>query len=274
MASISISPPRPWNVLPFHSFATRVPFCAIFISKSYCRLLKPRLFKSVHSQRNMQVQKSPHQKPHIITDCFAMPPAIHFGRRQALHPAQWCLVPVHTRCHPRSYTCAASPTPSSPLPATSLAAAAVDAKSAELARLQACIQWAVAEEAYGQAAALNRRASALQAADALTQLRAAMSSAVAAQDYAGAAALRDASYRGLLGWWRVTADGQDAWGHLVHISEAYGRLAARGYTPSHIADMHGWRQESPYRSSVGNANVSEAGLPLFEIVFYHDSEGA
>lgn len=194
-----------------------------------------------------------------------MPLSLSVGTRQS--PSQWFLVRTRPKGPHHASPCACAATPAE-------AAAAVNAAATELARLQVRIHGAAAAEEYGRAATLRRRATALQTADPLTQLRAALSAAVTAQDYAGAAALRDASRCGLIGWWRVAPDGCDVWGHLVHISDEYGRLAARAYTPSHIAGIHGWRQEIPYCSSLGNATVAEAGVPLFEIVFYRGDDGA
>lgn len=88
---------------------------------------------------------------------------------------------------------------------------------------------------------------------------------MAAEDYGAAAAVRDAAGLGLLGWWAGQGE-DDPRGHLLHVTRCFGRLAARVYTPSQLAEMKGWTKANPLRHnskllSKAPQNVSEGGIP-------------
>lgn len=64
--------------------------------------------------------------------------------------------------------------------------------------------------------------------------------------YGDAAVIRDTTAVGLVGWWAGGTE-DDPCGHVLHITRDFGRLTARAYTPSNLAEMKGWTEENPLR---------------------------
>ena len=74
--------------------------------------------------------------------------------------------------------------------------------------------------------------------------------AIREERYSDAADVRDSTAVGLQGWW-AGGPQDDPYGHVLHISRAYGRFVARAYTPSNLAEMKGWTESNPLRQDEG-----------------------
>jgi hypothetical protein len=172
---------------------------------------------------------------------------------------------------------ASNPTPSVQPPSTAwwkTFASEMDTQAMNLARSRAFVHRAAAAEQYAAAARHAAAVSSLVAANSATQIQASLADAVNADDFPRAAALRDAALLRLRGWWRVTAHGSDPWGHLVHVTEGYGRLSARAYSAAHLAELHGWQDDTFFNTEGGAVAVEEGGVPLFEVMLTHTPDGA
>ena len=132
----------------------------------------------------------------------------------------------------------------------------------------------MAAQDYAAAATLAARAQTLQSQDALAVAHSAIDAAVARHDFACAAALRDSAMLRLRGWWSVAPDSTDPQGHLLHVSESYGRLRARAYSPRQLAEAHGWHEGAQMQRSEARLPLEATGVPLFDVMLRQTSNGA
>lgn len=93
---------------------------------------------------------------------------------------------------------------------------AQDEAAAERQQLAQRLQRAVASEAYPVAAMMRERLDELDAGDTVAVVQRRMAEALAQEDYAAAAQLRDEGCAGLAGWWAGSGE-DDPFGHLLHV---------------------------------------------------------
>mmetsp|Transcript_37767 Transcript_37767/g.84208 ORF Transcript_37767/g.84208 Transcript_37767/m.84208 type:complete len:920 (+) Transcript_37767:152-2911(+) len=112
----------------------------------------------------------------------------------------------------------------------------VDAAAEEQEDLTYRLQDAVRQERYGDAAAIKRMLSVAQEKDSVAHVQQQMQAALALEQYAEAAKLRDDAMAGLQGWWAGASE-DDPVGHLLHVQAEFGRWTGRAYRPRDIAEM-------------------------------------
>ena len=107
-------------------------------------------------------------------------------------------------------------------------AEALDINASKLMRTEAKLSEAVAKGDFTAAAILQRRKRRLQADDALCSTLRKLERLVAQEAYEQAAALRDAAYLPLVGWWHVQPCENDPHAHLVQVRDHHSLHANHG----------------------------------------------
>jgi hypothetical protein len=141
---------------------------------------------------------------------------------------------------------------------------------------------AVAAEDYAAAAALRVAQRRLELLDSVGSVLEGLEAAVAEERYSDAAALRDGGGAGLLGWWVGRGEGEDAQGHLLHVTPDFGRYVAHAYTGANIAELTvragaaagrrglGWGCVGMFaarRACFGSLLLSLGACPVFSLCF-------
>lgn len=130
------------------------------------------------------------------------------------------------------------------------------------------------QERFSDAALLSRQVQELQSEDIVAQLRADQICAVEQQDFIRAAALKKARLVNLLGWWQIgPLDKKDVRGHVMHVSEAFGKLVGRVYSASDLAKIFGCTAENHLGVKPTPELMSRLGTAVFEVIL-HSGSGA
>jgi hypothetical protein len=144
----------------------------------------------------------------------------------------------------------------------------------ELDKRQADLQFALEERAcavrqerFSDAAVAARKVQDIESQDIVASLRADQATAVEEQDFVRAASLQKARLAALLGWWQIAPDKKDVRGHVLHVSEAYGKLVGRVYSASDLAKILGCTPENKLGLSPSPQLKSQLGTTVFEVIF-------
>lgn len=124
---------------------------------------------------------------------------------------------------------------------------------------------AVAEEDFFAAAAFAGQAEELQATDSLRRLRQAQADAIAEQDYTKAAQIYQSRLGTLCGWWQVSPGQADVWGHVLHVTEQFGKLTGRAYSAADLVKLFGCTPNNQMRASLNKDMLSSVGETVFEV---------
>ena len=113
---------------------------------------------------------------------------------------------------------------------------------------------AAEEEDFTVAAAAHATTVRLARRDTVREVGIELFEAIAAEDYAAAAALRDAGGAGLVGWWASAPTPADPAGHLLRVAPRYGMYEGSLFRASDIAEAAGW-------GDFGKGGSSSSGSP-------------
>ena len=141
----------------------------------------------------------------------------------------------------------------------------LDAQQHRLEVLRESRDSAAAEEDFFAAAAFAQQAEDLESSDSLKRLRRAQADAIAAEDFEKAAQIHQARLGALCGWWHVSPGQADAWGHVLHVSESYGKLTGTAYSAADLVKVFGCTPDNQMRAKLNPELLGSVGATIFEV---------
>lgn len=141
----------------------------------------------------------------------------------------------------------------------------LDAQQRRLEVLRESRDSAAAEQDFFAAAAFAQQAEDLESSDSLKRLRQAQADAIAEQDFARAAQIYQARLGALCGWWHVSPGQADAWGHVLHVTESFGKLTGIAYSAADLVKVFGCTPDNQMRANLDRELLSSVGAPVFEV---------
>lgn len=141
----------------------------------------------------------------------------------------------------------------------------LDSQQRRLEILRESRDSAAAEQDFFAAAAFAQQAEDLESSDSLKRLRQAQADAIAEQDFAKAAQIYQARLGALCGWWHVSPGQADAWGHVLHVTESFGKLTGTAYSAADLVKVFGCTPDNQMRANLDHALLNRVGAPVFEV---------
>eukprot|EP00892_Ulva_mutabilis_P008116 jgi/Ulvmu1/5677/UM024_0024.1 len=141
----------------------------------------------------------------------------------------------------------------------------IDAQQRRLDMLLESRDSAAAEEDFFAAAAFARQAEEVQMTDSLRRLRQAQADAIADQNYDQAAQIYQARLGALCGWWQVSPGQEDVWGHVLHVTERFGKLTGTAYSAADLVKVFGCTPDNQMRAALNPGMLANVGETIFEV---------
>ena len=145
----------------------------------------------------------------------------------------------------------------------------LDEQNAELQSLVAERDSAAKQQRFSDAAHLSQKIQEIRSTDSLAELRADQACAVAQQDFRRAAALQahlGPALGALPGWWQTSTHKTDIRGHVIYVSEAFGKLVGRVFSATDVTRIFGCTPDNHLGVNPSPQLMSQLGTVVFEVV--------